>query len=112
VTLNAIPRRVLVRRGHRDVLGLGNAQQRGERAIRGDVAAVGIVRDRDRHRRGRDQSLERTQPLPELVGVQRIDSIESRSVQHGPGAGDTRYRGPLMHELGHTDVVLAPTIRT
>jgi hypothetical protein len=82
VTLNPIVRHVLVGRGHRDVLGLGDAQERSQRSIRGDVAAVGIVCDRDRHRRRRDQSLERTQPLPELVGIQRVDRIESRSVLH------------------------------
>ena len=67
----------------------GTPKQRRQRAIGGDVAAAGIVGDRDRHRRRLDQSLKGTQTQPELVGIQRVDRIESRSIKHDPGTGDS-----------------------
>ena len=60
VPLNVVVRRVPVRGRHRNVLGRREPQQRRQRAVRGDEAALRIVGDGDRDRRRCDQSLERT----------------------------------------------------
>ena len=97
VALDAIGRRRTVGRRHRDVAAERHAEQRRQRRLAEMNRQLGIVSDRDRHGRRRNQRLEAAQPLPEFVGGEIVDCIEARSIRHGPHRARSSVRAsPCM----------------
>jgi hypothetical protein len=68
------------RRRQRDIDVDGHSEKSGQRAIGGDVLAVGIVRDGDRDGGGLENGVQRAQTLAQFVRAEIVNRVEGSRV--------------------------------